>query len=88
MTTIWKFTLKVADSQTIDMPMGAKILHVNTQAGDVCVWAEVDPLEKTKEHRHFEIRGTGHPIAPIIKKQYIGTVLFDRLVFHVFERLF
>ncbi len=58
---IWKFPLESTGNQTILMPIGAKILHIETQGTLPCIWALVDP-KKQKEPRHIEIYGTGHEI--------------------------
>jgi hypothetical protein len=88
--TIWKFKLEVTDSQQIEMPVGAKILTVQTQDGWPCIWALVDPLAK-KELRHIQTIGTGHTIenGEGLNDKYLGTYQVIRdwgvLVFHVFE---
>jgi len=84
--TIWKYPLRVVDSQSVVMPRDAEILCVNVQGESLCVWAEVVP-EGCREHRHFEIRDTGQPIDPAMDKKYLGTgFLADGLVVHVFEK--
>ena len=85
--TIWKFPIPFADTFSIDMPAGAKLLHVAEQHRDVCLWALVNPTAP-KEPRYFCIAGTGHPIdTPCQQLQYVGTFLLEsgRLVFHLFE---
>ncbi len=92
MTTnsIWKFILEPTDTQSIDMPLGARILSVDMQNSRVCLWAQVNPEAKIFA-RTIEIFGTGHPIeiSDKIVREFIGTVLWPNghLVFHVFERL-
>jgi len=43
--------------------------------------------EMERENRVFEVIGTGHPINPCIRRDFIGTVQIPEmgLVFHVFE---
>lgn len=85
--TIWKYALKVADSQVLPIPDGAPILALQVQHGVPCIWARVDPDAAKAKGREFVIVGTGHPLPPgsLI---YIGSyqVLGGKLVFHVFER--
>lgn len=81
---VWKFPLPLDDECPIEMPLGAKVLHVDTQAGAVCLWALVD-VSAPKETRHFCIRGTGHPIGDE-GDNYHGSTQQGPFVWHVFER--
>jgi hypothetical protein len=84
---VWKFSLSAdrTDHCEVRMPIGAQLLHVNTQEDSFCVWALVNPSNKT-EIRTFRIAGNGHPIRTQVK--YLGTVHLQLgLVFHVFEVL-
>ena len=87
--TIWKFPLESTGNQAILMPIGAKILHIDTQAALPCIWALVNP-KKQKEPRHIEIYGTGHEIECQKEKElcHLGTyqMMGGSLVFHVFEQ--
>jgi len=83
MSTIWKYELELTDRQQVIMPTGATILCVQTQLGNLCLWAQVDPNAK-KEERHIAIVGTGHPIHRNAWK-YIGTAQQAVFVWHVFE---
>lgn len=90
MKTIWKFPLAVTDFQKVDMPLGAKVLAVQPQGDQVCLWALVDPAAEN-DRRGFWIHGTGHPIEH--EKHlgaYIGTFQLrgGALVFHVFEHTY
>ena len=82
---IWKFTFPVTNRSDIPMPKGAKLLSVQRQDGDICVWALVDPVAPT-ETRRFAVYGTGQ-LVPDDPGAYVGTVqqLDGRLVWHVFE---
>lgn len=90
MRTIWKNKLEAIDKQTIQLPLGAEILSVQTQNGKPCLWATVDTDEFT-EPRTIEIFGTGNPIppGPGIERVFIGTFQIDggSFVGHVFERI-
>lgn len=83
--TIWKFTLRLVDRQTVMMPRGAKIIAVQEQAGAICLWAIVDPQEN-KTSRLFTIAGTGHQLPPNAAAiNHLGTVQLGAYVWHVFE---
>lgn len=87
---IWKFSIMVEDSQTVEMPIGAQILSVGMQDENARIWALVDPSAH-KEKRLFELFGTGHPIpsGDGIERKFIGTLFIygSSLVFHLFERI-
>lgn len=81
---IWKYPLEITDSQPVPMPTGARILTVQVQHGQPCLWALVDPTRASK-YREIRMVGTGHPADGLTN--YIGTFQADggALVFHVFE---
>jgi hypothetical protein len=83
MRTIWKFPFDVADEITIEMPKGAKVVHVGPIWPMHNLWAIVD-TEAPLEERKFSIRGTGHPLPPRSAK-YVGTWWADPFVWHLFE---
>lgn len=86
---IWKYPLRVTDIQTVKMPQSSRILCVQEQHGQPCLWALVFPHMENVS-RFIEIIGTGHPIEQDGKnaRTYIGTFQLHNgeLVFHVFER--
>lgn len=86
--TIWKFTLPLKNEVVLDMPLGARILSVQEQDGEVRLWAIVVPKAAT-ERRHFRIFGTGHPVDHAERLAYLGTVqdAAFRVVWHVFEQV-
>lgn len=82
---IFKYPLSITDEQTIGMPIGSEILTVQTQNGNPCLWALVNP-GNAPEKRAINIYGTGNEIA-MHPGHCIGTfqVHGGSLVFHVFE---
>jgi len=89
MATIWKFTLPMRDEFTIEMPRGARLLCVQTQGNQPCVWALVNE-EAEMETRRFAMRGTGHDASGLTAEaDYVGTFQLHggTLVFHLFVRL-
>lgn len=87
---IWKYRVDIGNF-TLDIPRDARILTVQTQREQPCIWVLVDTSAKIKETRFFSLYGTGHPVISEKdeKLEYIGTFqLADgSLVFHLFERL-
>lgn len=83
MSTIWKYP--ISPKCTHEMPVGARILAIQTQAGAPVMWALVDP-DAPKESRAFVAYPTGSPF-DAAGLEYIGTFQTEGwLVFHVFEQ--
>ena len=90
--TIWKYALDPMRTESIEMPIGSKILHVAGQHGLVCFWAEIPerPEDGPSESRTFFVTGTGHPLPngeSVV--QHVGTAFtqIGALVWHVYEVL-
>lgn len=81
--TIWKFPLEITGVQEVRLPRGAKIISVANQNGVICLWAMVAP-DSPLEPRIIFIYGTGHPL-PEDSGRFLGSVLQDPFVWHVFE---
>lgn len=81
---IWKFPLLNPDNQVL-MPLGAKVLAIQIQDGDLMLWALVDPHYSTTESRMFRIFATGEEVYSPEKWEYIGTFQKSWFVGHVFE---
>lgn len=83
MKTIWKFPLRVDDTQFVPAPAGAEVLSVQVQGGAPCVWAIVDP-DAPRSGFTIQMRGTGHPLGSV--GTYVSTFqIYDgALVFHAF----
>lgn len=72
-SVVYKYEIDVGGS-IIDMPHGAKILHVAAQGDRLFVWALVNAEHPDVEHMFF-VAGTGHHLPAIAHKlAYIGTV--------------
>jgi hypothetical protein len=90
MKTIYKYTLPVRDDCQVSMPEFAKILSVGYQNDPsvLYIWAEIETAN-APVIRHFQVRGTGHPLGDLIQAdgKYIGTVncMGQGLVWHVYE---
>lgn len=86
--SIWKYVISLDDEVDLEMPKGAKLLHVAEQRGDVCLWAMVD-TSAPNVTRCISVRGTGHPCdESILRAPHIGTVSLHvgGLIFHLFDR--
>lgn len=83
--TVYKYQLQNATKQTIELPYAALPLAVQMQHGVICLWCKIN-TENTGsscEPRTIYIHGTGHPILDPCS-EYIGTVQYGPLVWHVF----
>jgi len=78
---IWKYLIPTADKVTLRMPKFAEVIHIAEQGGILALWAIVNP-DLEEEERIFYVVGTGHPLP---HAKYIGTVLIDPFVWHIFE---
>jgi hypothetical protein len=85
MNTIYKYT--ISRSGVVEMPVGAKILHVGCQGSEIMLWAEVD-TGNANENRLFEVFGTGFqiPIDIGVSRKYLATVFVGSFVWHVYEK--
>jgi hypothetical protein len=81
---IYKYPISVNDEIVIKMPKDAKVLTVQMQKSEPCIWALVDP-DKEEIERRFYLYGTGMTVTH--SESYIGTfqMLNGGLVFHLFE---
>lgn len=86
--TIWKYELKVADLNNVELPKGANILCVQLQSGLPTLWVEVNILESEKQVHVIETFGTGHKFDSS-PRRYIGTYQMQQgaLVFHLYQYL-
>lgn len=81
---ILKQALEIVDIQTIFMPRTAKMLCVQVQREQLCLWYESDGSHDYS--RDIAVIGTGNPM-PDKKLKYIGTVQMHPFVWHVCEVL-
>ena len=85
---IWEFHLDICDEQTILIPKNAKILSVQAQNDNLCLWVLCDPLA-SKIERIFYIYGTGNPIQNYPLGKFINTAQTkDGMSWHIFEKPF
>ena len=85
-TKIFKYPLRITDTQRVKLHREAQILSVQFQNGELCAWVRVNPSAPAMEV-DFDIFGTGHPIPASYPGTFVGTVQHGgALVWHVFFR--
>lgn len=87
MQVIHKVKLEAARvrEQTIPLPINARILDIQCQLGDVCLWYAFNPAEVHLRRMQFTTIGTGREY-PETVGDYIGTVQDNGYVWHIFVR--
>jgi hypothetical protein len=84
---IYKYSLAVAEVNTIHAPVGAVILDIQDQNGIMSMWMLLDETELANERRRFIIVGTGkefkHP--PKGRLVHVKSVQLRGFVWHIFE---
>lgn len=80
---IFKYELRIEEHQKIGTHVGAQVLDMQCQAGQLVVWMAVDPTMPTV-YREFSIVGTGHDI-PDGVQTYVATAQRGSLVWHLFD---
>lgn len=91
MEKIFKYDVPINDKVAIDLPMGTKIIAVDSVRIQVFIWAIVEEDKSVFETRFFEVFATGQgmPLMHSGSREYLGTCLLDdgSFVVHVFERI-
>lgn len=73
--TIWKKTIKITRTQTIELPKGAKIVHFALQGIDPTIWFLCKPGDRyPTEHVTLLVCFTGASAPDPQHADYIGTV--------------
>jgi len=80
---IYKYQLRLTETQTISINSNARLLTVQMQNGVITLWAMVD-IKAPKEDRVFYIVGTGSEATYMVDKLYVGTVQANSFVWHIF----
>ena len=71
MRTVFKYPLSTNREFTIELPLGARLLHIGLQENMPTLWAEVDK-NSSLERRTFFCIGTGYDIPD--NASYVGTI--------------
>jgi len=84
MKTIYKYPIKVVDTQTISMPEYSTIIKagLDTQ-GTMCIWALVDP-NNPNEDVEFSVLRTGNTLPELYLGDYVDSFSDGSFVWHVF----
>lgn len=86
---IWRYELKVADVQDIEIPNGSILLSVQAQNETPCLWALIYNTEAEKETIRLRTIGTGNPISDedFDPQDFLGTYQLKcgSFVGHVFQ---
>ena len=93
MRTIWKFPLKIIETQVITMPgiflkgdrdviTKGNVLKVGVMNNEAFIWAMVDN-DAPQVIRMIHMIWTGGS-CDCLYEDYIGTIVYDGLVYHVF----
>jgi len=80
---IFKYHLEVGEHQQVEMPDGAVLLDMQSQHGQLVLWACVDPDANTLV-RDLSVIGTGWDL-PGGKQAYVATAQTGSLVWHLFD---
>lgn len=85
MKRLFKYELQERGIAIVEMPAGAKLLHVADQCGAAQLWAEVDDQRKL-EARRIAVLYTGFDGVPE-GAVYVGTAISNggNIVRHVYE---
>lgn len=83
MITICKQALKIKSEQLVMLQEGTEIISVGNQYNNLVIWYKCN-TDNGLTGRKIYIRGTGHELSGD-EKRFIGTVISDYLVRHVFE---
>lgn len=84
--TIYKYQIKITDTQKVEMPIDAEILTAQMQGDALCLWAKVEE-GNTIEERTINVFGTGRQMSDGVDRRYIGTTQTHggALIWHIFE---
>jgi hypothetical protein len=86
MFVIFKYPLALIRHQSISLPIFARILTVQFQGDQLCLWAAVDTSLSSVPVQVY-IYGTGHEISERdLQAQYVSTVQGGGFVWHVFTK--
>lgn len=82
MNTIYKYPIEIVSIQTLELPVGAVIVHAGLDPqGTPCLWAKVDNKAPV-EPRHIIVAGTGHCLTEYLL--HVGSFVQNDYVWHVF----
>lgn len=86
MKAVWKYTLKLGETNKLVAPKGAAYLTAQAQNNEIVVWYQVDPSTLQTEMIELRVIPTGVTYDDY-NLRYISTVQLDggAFVAHIFE---
>jgi hypothetical protein len=83
--TVRKFLLQVTDVLEVEMPQGARLLHLGIARARPCVWALVEE-SSPPSLRRFRLTATGEPIPDLLPGwTYVGSVVLGANDCHLWD---
>lgn len=82
---VYKYPVNAGDDSA-ELPLGAEILRIDSQDGEVFLWALVSPEQVIKETQRIHVAPTGF-VFDDIGKEYVNTFFLNAMVFHVFKEV-
>ena len=87
MITIHKFKVPIQDVQEANICGMTRLLDINYQDGDLCIWALVNTDALFSRQFKLRIVGTGHIFDDYHDWSYWKTVFMGPLVWHVYVNM-
>jgi hypothetical protein len=82
---VYKYPVN-AGADSMELPLGAEILKIDSQDGGVFLWALVSPEQVITATVIFDVVVTGQPFHAE-DREYVNTFFIDALVFHLFKEV-
>lgn len=82
---IYKYDLEIGKT-ILFLGISDRIMDIQAQDGQICMWVMVDLDDRRKSPRTFEVQATGHEFDGS-NLNYLRTVQDGPFVWHVFEVL-
>ena len=84
---IYKYILRMEETQLLEVPRGSKILSVAEQRNKIAIYALVDIKQKRFDYYKFFIKPTGQDVN-VNDCEFLGTVKMYEgdLMFHIFYK--
>lgn len=81
---IFKYRIPVQERSSLQIPFGYRLLDIQVQDNNLCLWAIVD-LDNILQEVKIIILGTGCDYPDDTQLQYLKTVQQGICVWHIFE---
>jgi hypothetical protein len=84
---IYKYPLPMQHHVVLEVKGFVRILSIQEQQHQICLWCEIDPESETTRILNFKIIGTGHEFHFKTLHEYVGTVQIRGYVWHIYRDL-